>query len=168
MTNLGVTGGGPSGDPAAVARIKAQYPPRPPGYYVVEDSQAFEYMSRLAQFVPALSTVVSGLTTVGNCAVSYGVVGAKAYLAQDLMSFGAIVVVSGRQAQGLALIAAKCIAQEVLGGGGGGFNPCFEKYRITNIFDNVQDTYYVFVGGTNQGWCNWAKYFHQKYGPEPI
>jgi hypothetical protein len=167
MTNLSVSGGGPSGDPAAAARITAQYPVIPADYQV-EGSQAIEYMTRLAQYVPAMSTIVGDLKTANDCLSAYGVVGTKAYLTRDLTQFGAIVVVSQLQAQQLPAIAAKCFVHSVLGGGAGGFNPCFASYRITDTVSGVTDNYYIFTAGTNQEWCDYVRYGHRNFSPQPI
>jgi hypothetical protein len=163
LTNLG-EGGSLSGDQAAAARIQAQYPPPPVGDFTVTDSEAFAYISRLAQLFPGLNEAMSALKEAGTCAINYGVIGAKLYVTPDFQEAGAIVVVSAGQAQQLPAIAAKCALNRVLGGGpSGGFNPCFESYEIRDRVNNVDDNYYILVAGTNQAWCDYVMQGHANY-----
>jgi hypothetical protein len=166
-----VTGGGPAaGDPAAVARINAQYP-QVPGDYILTDADALGYIGRLGGLFPELNVVMSRLTTVGKCAIEFGLVGARAYLTPDYSQAGAIVVVSRNQAGRLPSIAARCLVSEVLNGGpgtSGGFQPCFSSYSIDDTVDGVVDRYYIFTGGTNGAWCDLVRDFHKNFNPQPI
>jgi hypothetical protein len=148
--------------------MKAQFPVIP-GDITLIDEQALAYIPKLQQYVPVPIPQLSAIRTVGKCAVSYGVVGARAYIARDLSRAGAIVVVSRGQAQELPNIAARCLVNEVVGGGPAGpFQPCFSKYTIDDVVNGVQDHYYVFVAGTNREWCAYVETFHSSYNPQPL
>jgi hypothetical protein len=179
-TKSGVTGGGPSddgsgevsggglaGDAKAVARIQAQLPSFL-GYITLDGDQALSVITELVNFVPAFGAL-SHVTTVTNCAVDYGVVGMRAYLAPDRSHAGAVVVVSHTQIQPgqLATIAAQCFISQVLSGGPG-FDPCFTSYSIDNQVDGVNDRYYIFTGATNGQFCDAVRSAHANFNPQPI
>jgi hypothetical protein len=161
-----VTGGGPAGDPDAVARMNAQFP-MVPGDITLTDAQALEYVGKLPALFPGLSTVMTNITKVSQCATSHGVVGARLYLAPDRSHLGAIVAVSQIQSQKILEIAGRCLLKEAVGGGGpGGFDPCFTKYSIVDQVNGVTDRYYIFTAGTNAAWCNQVRQFHANFNPQ--
>jgi hypothetical protein len=161
-----VTGGGPAGDPDAVARINAQFPPVP-GDITLTDAQALDYIGKLPGLFPGLSTAMTNITKVSRCAAENGIVGARAYIAPDYSRLGAIVVVSQLQSQQILEIAGRCLLHEALGGGGpAGFNPCFDKYSIVDQVNGVTDRYYIFTAGTNAAWCEQVRQFHANFNPQ--
>src|ERR1700743_2641761 len=95
--NGGPANGGPlSPDAAAVQRINAQFVPVDQvvetSYYTLSGSQALSYIQDVANFAPELNSEFSSLLTGASCALKYGVVGAKAYVAHNYTEAGAIVV----------------------------------------------------------------------------
>ena len=162
-----VTGGGPGGDPAAVARIEAQLPVFL-GYTPYNGDQALSFINDMVRVFPALAPL-SSVTKVVGCAIEYGVVAARGYLAPDFSHGGAVVVVSHMHIQpaNLATIGAKCFIFDVLGGGPG-FQPCLTSYMIDNQVEGVNDRYYVFVGGSFGGFCDAVRMAHSAFNPRPI
>lgn len=157
VPDAGVMGGGPlgGGDPEAVARIDAQLPDLSSTYDQEIASAAFGYIAKLAEEIPSLGSAFNALGTVGRCALDYGIVGARAYIAQDLSAAGAIVVVSHNQLSRAGQIALECLYDRVVSGGGpaDGFDPCLYWYSYETVTNGVADRYYVFVAGTNEATC---------------
>jgi hypothetical protein len=164
--NTGVSGGGPAGDPEAVARIEAQFP-MIPGDITLGGDSALAYMDRLKTLVPGLPQMTA-VTKVSNCAFTHGLVGVKAYVTPNLSRAGAVVVVSERQLDHFASIAARCFIEEVSGGGGGGFDPCYESYSIRDSVAGVDDKYYIFVAGTSPSFCSYVHDSHRNFDIQPF
>jgi hypothetical protein len=162
---LDVTGGGPfPDDSGAAARIKSLLPTAAEGYYQLEDSEALGYASKVVQYLPALGKAFTIFSDVSNCAISNGVIAVRAFLAKDLSSLSAMLMVSSSQFSRSAEIAAKCFVNQVLGGGPSQWNPCASAYHFSAAPQGVQDTYYVFAAATN-GSCAELMAFHDQYGP---
>jgi hypothetical protein len=160
-----VTGGGPDvtgggGNDEAVARLY-ELMPDIEGDYHFTGQQALDWAGQIAVYTPALSQIFGKVQTVAGCALDYGVVGAKGYLTPDFTAAGAMVIVSAKQLEALPQIALQCFVSEVLGGGGGGWSPCYDQYWVEAIVNDYQDTFYVFMVGTNQETCAYFRSVHE-------
>lgn len=161
-----VRGGGPlsGGDPKAVARINALLPTLGEDIQL-SGSDAISYAQQVANLIPAMSRTFSAFFTGANCALSYGVLGVRAYVRPDLTAASAIVILSQGQLQQAPQIAARCLVAEVLGGGGT-WNPCAKTYNFAAQVDGVADRYYVLIVSTTQA-CETIAAQHQRFSPSP-
>jgi hypothetical protein len=178
MENLG-EGGPLTSDPAAAARVRAQFPEATGsnaqawivGDHVVTDSEALFWIGLAVKAFPELGNSFANLATGAKCAVNLGVVGAEAYATPNYSEGGAILVVSHSQAQNLPLDALRCFVGHVLGGGPsapGPYQPCLTSYMIEDVTNGTPDSYYVYVAGTNAIWCTQVAAYHQNFDEQPI
>lgn len=177
MENLG-EGGPLTSDPAAAARVEQFPQPTGPnaqpwiaGDHVVTDSEALFWIGLAVHAFPELGNSFADLAAGAKCAVNLGVVGVEAYATANYSEAGAILVISHKQAQNLPLDALRCIVGHVLGGGPsapGPYQPCFTSYMIEDVANGTQDSYYVYVAGTNAIWCSNVAAYHHSLNEQPI
>jgi hypothetical protein len=89
--------GGPlTGDPAAAARVRDQFPEATgsnaqawiAGDHVVTDSEALFWIGLAVKAFPELGSSFANLVTGAKCAVNLGVVGAEAYATPNYSEVG--------------------------------------------------------------------------------
>ena len=173
---LSVTGGGPvvgggGGDAAAAARLAALVPNYPDDWQLT-GTDAVGYMKTVASLFPGLAQTFNIISIGTDCALQYGVLDTRVYVASDSSAATALVIFSGAQFSNLISIATQCFVNEVVGGGaaagaGTGWDPCHDEYKFDAVFDTLQDTFYVAVASTNENGCVNIRAQHAKFGPVP-
>lgn len=160
----GVSGGGPlSGDPAAKARIDALLPSFL-DTYSVDGTAALDYADRILQVVPGAGQYFATMKSGASCAISEGVIGARAYALQDLSGAFAVLLVSESQLRNFLDVIVRCGLDEILGGGPGA--PCLDTYNFSaTSTDGVSDRYYALVAGTDSQLCQAVRKFHVSIDP---
>jgi hypothetical protein len=141
----------------AVGRLDALLPPAPdPEDFKVTASQALTWTKLLTARFGELDGTVGALYDGFSCAVKYGVVQAAAYALPNLQQAGVIFIVSGPELANPSPQVLACLAKKALNGGPGSaaqFDPCYANFAITADVGNVTGSYYIFVAGTDQSWC---------------
>lgn len=142
----------------------AQFPPPATGASYVDASDALTYISWLRKAIPGTNWYFTVTDQILKCGLREGVVGARAYLRNDLSAATIMLVISERQLSSWQDVVYACtigrLANALGGGPTPGFDPCASVYQYDDTVSTVRSRYFVFLVSTSQADCAGIPAFH--------
>jgi hypothetical protein len=144
--------------------MAAQLPGTAQGASSVDGADALKYLGYLRRAIPGTNVYLTAASAVASCALREGVLGARAYVTNNLSLGTIVLVLSDLQLRNWQQVIFECTIGRLPFVGGGPSSPCAEVYSYDDTTSAVHTRYYVFVASTAQSECTNVRKFHANKG----